>query len=132
MSGMAIGALARATGTKAETIRYYERIGLMPRPARTASNYRSYGAGDFARLNFVRRARALGFGIRQVSELMAMADVSDRSCESVAAIARENLAAVDEKLADLAALRRELCRLLDCEAGSIAQCRIVEALSRQV
>lgn len=132
MSGMAIGALASATGTKAVTIRYYERIGLLPRPGRTAANYRSYGNDELARLWFIRRARSLGFSIDQVRELMAMATASGRSCESVNAIAREQLAAVDEKLADLAALRQELARLADqCESGSIAECRILEALSRK-
>lgn len=67
MNGMAIGLLASATGTKAETIRYYERIGLLPAPARTASNYRSYCAAELARLSFIRRARALGFSIEQVT-----------------------------------------------------------------
>src|SRR3546814_15234616 len=67
---LTIGEAARATGTKAETIRYYERIGLLPRPGRTAGNYRSYGADDVARLSFVRRARGLGFSLDQVRELL--------------------------------------------------------------
>lgn len=132
MTGMAIGALASATGTKAETIRYYERIGLLPRPARTAANYRSYGNDELKRLTFIRRARALGFSIVQVRELMTMADASGRSCEAITTIAREHLAAVDEKLADLTALRQQLSQLVDqCESGSIAECRILEALSRK-
>lgn len=131
MIGMAIGALASAIGTKAETIRYYERIGLLPRPARTAANYRSYGNDELKRLTFIRRARALGLTIVQVRELMAIADASGRSCESVNAIARKHLAAVDEKLADLSSLRLQLSQLVDrCESGPIADCRILEALQR--
>lgn len=130
MIGMAIGELARATGTKAETIRYYERIGLLRQPARTAANYRSYGSDELARLTFIRRARALGFSIDQVRALMSMSDASDQSCDAVDAIAREHLATVEQKLADLTALRRELSSLVDqCVRGSIAECRILEALS---
>lgn len=132
MTGMAIGALASATGTKAVTIRYYERIGLLPQPGRTAANYRSYGNDELKRLTFIRRARSLGLSIGEVRELMAMAEASRRSCESVNSIARDHLAAVDEKLADLSSLRRELAQLVDqCESGSIAECRILEALSRK-
>ena len=130
MNGMAIGQLARATGTKAETIRYYERIGLLPPPARTASNYRSYGAADLARLSFIRRARALGFSIDQVSALLELADCRDRSCEAVDALAREHLTAIKAKIADLTALRRELCDLIgQCRNGPIAECRILDALA---
>lgn len=130
MIGMAIGELARATGTKAETIRYYERIGLLPRPARTASNYRSYGTQELARLVFIRRARSLGFSIGQISALLEMTHTQERSCVAVDAMAREHLATVEEKLADLNSLRRELSSLVSqCKNGTIAECRIIEALS---
>ena len=130
MAGMAIGALARATGTKAETIRYYERIGLLPRPPRTAANYRSYGASELARLSFVRRARALGFSIDQVSALLELADCRERSCEAVDTLAQQHLVAIDAKIADLTALRRELAGLIgQCRKGSIAECRILDALA---
>ena len=128
--GMAIGELARAIGTKAETIRYYERIGLLPPPSRTASNYRSYGALELARLSFVRRARALGFSIEQVRELLALSDCRDRSCDAVDALAREHLATIDAKIADLSALRSELADVIgQCRQGTIAECRIVDALA---
>ena len=130
MVGMAIGELARATGTKAETIRYYERIGLLPRPARTSANYRSYGAAELARLSFVRRARALGFSIEQISALLDLADCRDRSCEAVDALAQEHLATIDAKIADLTALRRELADVIgQCQQGTIAECRILDALA---
>ena len=74
MIGLTIGQLGKATGTAAETIRYYESIGLMPRVARTAANYRSYGANEVARLSFIRRSRGLGFGLDQVRSLLELAD----------------------------------------------------------
>src|SRR4051794_4141606 len=105
---MNIGELARVADTKAETIRYYERIGLLPSPPRTAGNYRDYSGEHVSRLTFTRRARDLGFSIEQIRALLNLADDEGRSCEAVDAIAREHLADVKRKLADLSALRREL------------------------
>lgn len=130
MDVFTIGDLAKATSTKVETIRYYERIGLLPVPMRTAGNYRSYSNAHFGRLSFIRRARDLGFSIEQVRELLGLSDQRDRSCEAVDAIAREHLAEVERKIADLQALRRELSTIIDqCGCGTIAECRIIEALS---
>ncbi|HYA79942.1 MAG TPA: helix-turn-helix domain-containing protein [Methylocystis sp.] len=127
---MNIGELARATGAKPETIRYYERIGLLPRPPRTAGNYRDYSAAHVSRLAFSRRARELGFSIEQVRALLDLADHKEQSCKAVDAIAREHLAEVNRKLADLDALRRELQSVLgQCGHGTIAECRILEALT---
>jgi Cu(I)-responsive transcriptional regulator len=125
-----IGDLGKLTETKIETIRYYERIGLLPAPARTSGNYRLYSENQVGRLSFVRRARDLGFTIEEVRELLSLSDQKDRSCESVDAIARQHLADVDRKIADLTALRRELDSIIgQCGCGTIAQCRIIEALS---
>lgn len=130
MKGIVIGELARATGTKSETIRYYERIGLLPRPPRTAANYRSYGAAELARLSFIRRARALGFSIEQVSALLDLADRRDRSCEAVDALAKEHLQMIEAKISDLKALRREIADLIgQCRKGTVAECRILDALA---
>ena len=85
---MNIGELARAADTNVETIRYYERIGLLPAPPRTAGNYRDYSAAHVRRLTFTRRARDLGFSIEQVRALLDLADQKDQSCEAVDAIAR--------------------------------------------
>lgn len=125
-----IGELGKLTETKIETIRYYERIGLLPPPARTSGNYRLYSDDQVGRLSFVRRARDLGFTIDEVRELLSLSDQKDRSCEAVDAIARQHLADVDRKIADLTALRRELDSIIgQCGCGSIAECRIIEALS---
>ena len=129
-AAFSIGHLARITGTKVETVRYYERIGLLPAPARTAGNYRAYGPDHLNRPSFVRRARDLGFSIEQVRELLGLADDRDRSCEAVDAISREHLRQVERKIADLVALRRELDGLIgQCRRGTVAECRIIEALS---
>lgn len=129
-STMAIGALARATGAKVETIRWYEKVGLLPPPARSAGNYRSYGAPHLARLSFIRRARELGFSLDQVRALLGLAGQPDLPCGAVDAIAREHLAEIDRKIADLQALRGELGSLIDqCGCGTVSDCRIVEALA---
>src|SRR4051812_43293283 len=122
---MNIGELAQATDTKPETIRYYERIGLLPSPPRTAGNYRAYTPVHVSRLTFTRRARDLGFSIEQIRALLSLADNEEQSCEAVDVIAREHLAEVKRKLADLSALRRELDSLIgQCRHGTVADCRI--------
>jgi Cu(I)-responsive transcriptional regulator len=132
MSGgsLTIGELARLTGTKVETVRYYERIGLLAAPARTAGNYRTYRPEDLNRLSFIRRSRDLGFSLDQVQALLDLSDDRNRPCEAVDTIAREHLSEVDHKIKDLQALRRELSSMIDqCRCGTVADCRIIEALS---
>lgn len=127
---MKIGELARATATKVETIRYYEQTGLLPPPTRTQGNYRSYAAEHLARLSFIRRARDLGFGIERVRALLDLSDDRTRDCATVDRIATEHLREVDRKIADLTALRRELAAsIVSCKGGTVAQCRILEALA---
>ena len=127
---LSIGDLARATGTKVETVRYYERIGLLPKPSRTAGNYRDYGDSEMARLSFVRRARGLGFSIDQVRALLGMSDDRSGDCAEVDFIANEHLREVDQKIADLTLLRNELEAVIQsCGGGTVAQCRIIEALA---
>jgi Cu(I)-responsive transcriptional regulator len=130
MARLAIGDLAKRTGTKVETIRYYERIGLLPEPGRTEGNYRSYDYEHLGRLSFIRRARDLGFSLDQVRELLGLADQRDRSCAAVDMIARQHLAEVERKIADLHALRDELADLIGrCRRGTVAECRIIETLA---
>jgi Cu(I)-responsive transcriptional regulator len=124
-----IGELARLTDTKAETIRYYEQIGLLAPPPRTAGNYRDYAAAHVHRLRFTRRARELGFSIEQIRALLALADDREQSCDAVDAIARAHLNEIKRKLTDLTALRRELESVIgQCRHGTIAECRIIESL----
>jgi Cu(I)-responsive transcriptional regulator len=126
---MQIGQLARATATKVETIRFYEKIGLLSAPARTGGNYRDYAERHLARLSFIRRARDLGFTLDQVRALLTLADDRDKPCGAVDAVAREHLAQIDQKISDLRALRRELDGIISqCTQGAISDCRIIEAL----
>ena len=124
-----IGDVGKATGTKIETIRYYERIGLLPKPPRTSSNYRDYGQDELGRLSFIRRARDLGFSLDQVRALLGLSDDCDCDCAGIDRIATAHLLEVDRKIADLQALRRELKAVIDsCDGGTVAECRIIEAL----
>jgi Cu(I)-responsive transcriptional regulator len=130
VSGLRIGALARATGTKVETIRWYEKVGLLGQPERSGANYRVYGGEGLARLSFIRRARDLGFSIDQIRALLDLSDDRSRDCATVDAIASQHLRAVDQKIADLEALRRELARVVSsCAGGTVAECRILDALA---
>lgn len=125
-----IGQLAEATGTKVETIRYYEKIGLLQEPARTAGNYRAYSADHLARLSFVRRARDLGFTLDEVRALISLSDRKGQSCGEVDALARAHLADIDRKISDLKALKRHLTGVVEsCGRGVIDNCKILEALA---
>lgn len=125
-----IGALARASGVKPTTIRFYEEIGLMPAPARSAGDRRLYGADGLARLRFIRHARELGFEIADIRALLDLAGRPDAPCTGADAIARHHLDAVDRRLAALTALRGELARMIAaCGHGRVGECRIIEALA---
>lgn len=126
---MKIGELSRATGTNIETIRYYERIGLLPAPARTDANYRSYGAEHRSRLSFVRHSRDLGFTIEEIRSLLDLSDHPDRDCSEADRIATTHLAQVEEKIVQLGLLRDELARIIGrCRGGLAGDCRVIEAL----
>ena len=125
-----IGALAKAADTKVVTIRYYERIGLLPSPPRKRGNYRVYGPEDERRLRFIRRCRALGFSIDQVRDLLDLSFQRDQTCADVDRITGEHLLEIERKISDLKRLAGELRRLSECcKGGTIADCRILEALS---
>ena len=125
-----IGQLARRTRTKVETIRFYEKNGLLPAPSRTDGNYRAYEPGHLSRLSFIRRARELGFSLDQIREFLKLADDRSQSCAAVDAIAREHRKEVERKIEDLTALKSELDRMIDqCGCGLVADCRIIESLS---
>jgi Cu(I)-responsive transcriptional regulator len=132
MANLSIGKLAEATGVKVETIRYYERAGLIAPPARTSGNYRSYGKADLARLRFVRRTRDLGFTLEEVRAMLDLAEQRDKSCATIDAIAAAHLQEVDRKIADLQGLRRELIKIIaSCAGGTIGECRILESFGER-
>jgi DNA-binding transcriptional MerR regulator len=124
-----IGRLARETGVKVPTIRYYERVGLLPEAERSAGNQRLYDAAAVRRLAFIRHARELGFPLDAVRDLLRLADEPERSCAAVDAIARRQLVEIRRRLARLEALEGELARMLaQCEGERIADCRVIEVL----
>ncbi len=127
---LSIGDLARATGAKVETIRYYEAVGLLPKPTRTAGNYRSFGLDHLSRLGFIRRARDLGFSLDEVRDLIRLSDDRSRPCGEIDAIAQRHLDDVEQKIVDLDQLRKELKSLIkQCHRGKVADCRILDALA---
>lgn len=126
---LAIGRLAHETGTKVQTIRYYEQIGLMPVPERTEGRQRRYGESELTRLAFIRHARALGFSFDAIRELLDLSDHPNRPCEEADALARRHLTRVEQRLARLQALRTELLRMIrECRGGRTAECRVLEVL----
>ncbi|KQS01812.1 MerR family transcriptional regulator [Sphingomonas sp. Leaf357] len=125
-----IGDLAKLTGTKVNTVRFYEAGGLLPLAERTASGRRIYGQADVQRLRFIRRTRHLGFSLDEVRTLLDLAGQHDRDCGTVDEIANLHLEEIDRKIADLTALRRELSGVIaSCTGGKMAECRILEAFS---
>src|SRR5262249_3138110 len=111
-------------------IRYYEKIGLLPAPRRTAGNYRSYAHEHVRRLGFVRRARELGFSIEDVRELLRLAEHGENPCADGDRVVEGHLAVSEEKIAALRRLRRELRdTLAACQGGRIAACHVLRALS---
>jgi Cu(I)-responsive transcriptional regulator len=128
---ISIGELARTTGTKVVTVRYYEKIGLLPEPARSATNYRAYSQRDLSRLRFIRRCRNLGFTLDQVRELLRLSSEREHDCTEADRIAASHLADVRQKIDDLNRLSRQLQRIAArCRGGGrIADCRIIDALS---
>ncbi|RMF07547.1 MAG: MerR family DNA-binding transcriptional regulator, partial [Alphaproteobacteria bacterium] len=102
------GELAKRTGCNAETIRYYEKIGLLPEPARSDSGYRQYDKGYEQRLRFIMRGRDLGFSVRDLKGLLDLVDRNAVSCGDVENLAKRHLAVVREKIADLRRMERVL------------------------
>jgi Cu(I)-responsive transcriptional regulator len=126
---MKIGELAGQAGTTPETVRYYERLGLLPAPVRTNANYRDYTPEAVERLAFIRHARELGFELSDIRSLIELAETPDRTCEDVDEIANNHLAQVEQKLRRLTSLRNELSDVISsCRGGRVAECRILGTL----
>lgn len=125
-----IGDLGRRTGTKVNTIRFYEEIGLLPKPRRTKSGRRTYGEDDLRRLAFIRQARGLGFGTDMIRSLLKLGGQPERGCEVARDIAKRHLADVDARIRSLESLRTELDRMVaECPGHRpVTECAILEAL----
>ena len=130
-NSLSISDLARRTGTKATTVRWYEEAGLLPPAARTAGGHRTYGAAHLARLDFIRHAREFGFPLEAVRTLLDLASRPDEiSCVAAHDLACARLAEVEEKLRRLEALRAELARMVETGCrGAPADCRILHTLA---
>ena len=126
MESLTIGQLAHEAGVHVETVRYYERRGLLRQPPRTPAGYRQYAAADLRRLQFIARAKQLGFTLSEVAQLAGAhdSDDSDDSADAVLEAARAKLRALDERQKELDATRMRLARLIDvCEDPTSEDCR---------
>jgi len=128
--GYPIGEASRATGVKVPTIRYYEDIGLISAPSRSAGNRRLYDTDDLRRLAFIRHARELGFDVEAIRTLLALQDRPSQSCAAADAVAKARLAEVDARIVRLTALKAELEEMVaQCARGRIDTCRVIETLA---
>jgi len=121
-----IGDVTRLLGLSADTLRYYERIGLLGRVARTGSGIRAYDDHDLDRLRFIQRAQKMQFSLAEIAELLGMRDAPEQAREEARALARRKLVAVEERLAELESLRQELRDVLAQCAAAGAGCPIIE------
>jgi len=128
-TALTIGALAKATGTKVETARYYERIGLLPPPGRSPGGQRHFAPDHLKRLNFVRRSRGLGFSLDEIRTLLGLADKGEENCDKVRRIALDQLDQIAHKIADLQSMQRVLSDMAArCTGATVPDCPILDAL----
>jgi DNA-binding transcriptional MerR regulator len=111
--GLRVGELAEAVGVAADTIRYYERSGLLPPPRRTPAGYRAYDHAAVDRVQFIQGAQRLGLRLREIADLLAIRDTGDCPCEPAEQLLRRRLAEVDAQLAQLTRLRAEMVAMID-------------------
>lgn len=132
MGSLTIGQVARQAGVGVETIRFYEREGLIAEPARRESGYRQYGPEAVTRIRFVRHARDLGFSLKEIRELLELRVHPESSCADVRARVRSKIEDVESKMASLARMKAALARLeLRCGGqGPTSDCPILEELDR--
>jgi MerR family transcriptional regulator, mercuric resistance operon regulatory protein len=127
--GLTIGALSERSAVNIETIRYYERIGLLPAPPRSQGGHRLYEGGHFKRLVFVRRSRELGFTLDEIRNLLGLMG-GRHTCGEVRAVALEHLERIRAKIADLRRMERTLAETAArCEGGDTPECPILDALA---
>ncbi len=124
-----IGALSKQTGCHIETVRYYERIGVLLKPPRTEGGFRLYGREQIKRLMFVRRSRELGFSLGEIRTLLKLVDGKQYTCREVKALMEEHLGDIKKKISDLKRLQKTLADISSqCEGGMVPECPIIDAL----
>jgi MerR family transcriptional regulator, mercuric resistance operon regulatory protein len=127
-----IGELAALSGVRIETIRYFERVGLLTHPQRTAGGHRLFSSADLARLNFVRRAREMGFSQAEVRILLSLSSGELTSCGEVKAIAENHLRIVRQKIHDLQELEKSLSSTVSqCSGGKVPKCPVIEGIAAE-
>jgi MerR family mercuric resistance operon transcriptional regulator len=127
--GYPIGEMSKRTGVNIETIRYYERINIMPQPDRTAGGNRQYNHEQLKRLSFIKTSRELGFSIDEIRSLLEMVDRQDFTCGEVHRLTIGHLASVREKIKGLRKLEKALVGMLaECSQGDVPDCPILETL----
>ena len=133
VAGLTIGRVARGAGLAVDTVRYYEREGLLNKPARTASGYRHYTPDAVARLRFIRQAKELGFSLNEIRELLSLRVAPGKSCADVKARAEAKISDVDRRIASLKRVRGALLKLASACSGKgpVSQCPILEALEHK-
>lgn len=126
---MKIGELSTKTGCNIETIRYYERVGLITKPGRTESNYRIYNIAHFKQLKFILKTRLLGFSLSQIKELLSLSVENNLdSCQKIQEISKRHIILINQKIKDLNLLKDEHNRLLNhCESNATTKCQFINA-----
>ncbi len=131
MTRLGTSELAKQCGINLESIRFYEKEGLLPKPPRTAGGYRMFSPDDVRRVRFIKRAQELGFSLREIKELLFLSLEPDTSCKDVRERAEAKLSDIERKIADLKRMRKALARLTAACAGhgTIDDCPILESLN---
>jgi MerR family mercuric resistance operon transcriptional regulator len=129
MDGLTTGDVAKQANVHIETLRYYERRGLLPIPRRSVSNYRLYSADTVRQVRFIKRAQDLGFSLKEILELLSLRAEPKTSCEDVRECAEAKIIHIEAKIRSLQAMKRALAKLVtECSgSGSITECPILEA-----
>ncbi len=131
MSGLTIGTVANQAGVNIETLRYYERKGIVSKPPRTSSNYRVYPDETVRRVRFVKRAQELGFSLNEIKELLALRATRGATCDDVCRQALHKIGDIEEKIQTLQAMKDALRKLVkECASANapVSDCAILEAL----
>lgn len=133
MTGLKVGEVAKQAGVNLQTVHYYERRGLLPRPPRTESNYRAYPVEAVLRVRFIKRAQELGFTLKEIKELLALRAAPRTRCADVRERAESKVHDIDDKVRTLQAMRKALTKLIgECSgSGLVSQCPILEAIDSE-